>query len=660
VHLAAAAVGGTFHSLTPARILDTRSSTPIGAAKTLDLLVAGQGGVPTTGVSAVVLNVTVTNPSAAGYLIVFPAGVAMPLASNLNFVAGQTVPNLVTVGLGTGGKVTIYNGYGSVDVVVDVAGYYSDPASSPGPDGLFNPLVPSRLLDTRSGNGAPAAKLSPGQTLNLQVTGRGGVPLTGVAAVVMNVTVTRPSSAGYLTVWPAGGATPLASNLNFVAGETVPNRVMVGIGTGGQVSIFNGLGFTDVVADVNGWFTDATVGGTGSRFTPVTPARILDSRVGTGGVTVPWGPNSGHPIGVAGLAGVPNMTDPNPPTAVVANVTVTNTTAPSALIAWPDSAAQPLASDLNWMGGVTVPNLAVIQVGPTGKVDLYNLFGCVDTIVDVVGWFTGPIPSITAAPPPMSSPCPSSPGAGWLARFNYYRATAGLPPVTSNAAWSDGDYKHSVYMVKTGDVAHSENPASPYYTPEGNAAAGASNIEVNSTVNFTDSQAIDFWMEAPFHAMGMMDPRLTQTGFGSYRDPSSSPWELGLALNVLSGNSFTGGTYPVYWPGNNMTVPLTSYGGGEFPDPLSACPGYSAPSGLPVFIQVGGNVATTTTAHSFTGNGTPLAHCILDSNNHPAGSDLTGRGGVIVIPQQPLQQGVRYVVALTVNGMPYTWSFQVG
>jgi hypothetical protein len=83
------------------------------------------------------------------------------------------------------------------------------------------------------------------------------------------------------------------------------------------------------------------------------------------------------------------------------------------------------------------------------------------------------------------------------------------------------------------------------------------------------------------------------------------------------------------------------------------------PTGLPVFVEVGGNVATTVTVHTITGNGTPLAHCVIDSTNANLAQYLTGRGGVIVIPQQPLQPGVVYVVTLTVNNAPYTWSFQV-
>lgn len=661
---AATTVGGTYHPLTPSRILDTRNGTggysaPVAGSHWIDVEVLGQGGVPASGVEAVVVNVTVTNTTAASFLTVFPTGATPPNASNLNWVAGQTVPNLVTVGLG-GGKISAYNGYGSVDVIMDVQGYYSDDLSSPGPDGLFNPLVPSRLVDTRNGTGAPLAKLGPNSHLDVQVSGGGasGVPASGAEAVVLNVTVTNPSAPSYLIVFPTGVTMPLASNLNFRAGQTVPNRVTVGLGTSGTVTIYNGYGSTDVIVDVNGWYTDGSIGGTGSRFVPVPPARILDSRYGTGGYNTPWGPNTGLPVTVAGQGGVPLMTDTNVPTAVVANITVTGTTAPSALTAWPDTATAPLASDLNWVAGVTVPNLAVVQVGPTGKVDLLNYTGCVDVIMDVVGWFTGPPATITPGTAPAASPCPVA--GNWLSRLNYWRSTAFLPAVSENTTWSAGDYNHSVWMIKNETICHCETPGTPYYTTSGAYAAANSNIEVMSSTSVTDDQSIDWWMGAPFHAMGMMDPRLSTVGFGAYRQAGASPYAAGFSLNVISGNAGSGGTYPVYWPGNGITVPLRAFSGNEFPDPLSACPGYSMPTGLPVFVEVGSNVTTNVTSHTFTANGVNIASCAIDSAHNPSlAADLTWHGGVIVMPQAVLVPGVQYKVSLTVNGAPYTWSFQV-
>ncbi|TME47796.1 MAG: hypothetical protein E6I60_14010 [Chloroflexi bacterium] len=251
-------------------------------------------------------------------------------------------------------------------------------------------------------------------------------------------------------------------------------------------------------------------------------------------------------------------------------------------------------------------------------------------------------------------------GTGWLDRLNTWRTTTGLSALSENTTWSAGDYNHAVYMVKNDLVTHYETAGVPYYTSAGDTAAKDSNIYVSSTTSTPDEQAIDWWMGAPFHSMGLMDPRLTSTGFGSYREVKSG-WQMGAAVDVIRGNPFTGGTFPVMWPANGSSEPLTSYSGNEFPDPLQACSGYSMPSGLPVFIEVGGNVSTTAgPVHSFTGNGVALEHCIIDSSNAAVGSYLVGRGGVIVVPRQPLQSGVNYVVALTVNGLPYTWSFTVG
>ena len=271
--------------------------------------------------------------------------------------------------------------------------------------------------------------------------------------------------------------------------------------------------------------------------------------------------------------------------------------------------------------------------------------------------------SSTPSATPASIHVETAPAASttWLSRLNQWRTSTGLPSLTENSVWSQGDAAHSLYMVKNNLVTHYETPGVPYYSVAGDTAARNSNIQVSSTTSTTDDQAIDWWMAAPFHAMGMMDPRLTQTGFGSYRDDTTTPWQEGATLDTIRGNSFSGGSYPVYFPGNGTTEPLTTYGGGEFPDPLQACPGYRAPTGLPVFIEVGGNVSTTVGAiHSFTGNGVALSHCVIDSSNSAVGSYLYTRGGVILVPQQPLQNGVNYVVALTVNGVPYSWSFTVG
>ncbi len=374
---------GAYQTLTPVRIFDSRTTSPLGPNTTRNVPVTGRGGIPASGVSAVVMNVTVTDTTAPSFLTVWPAGLPQPVASNLNWTAGKTIPNLVEVAVGQGGQVSIYNLAGSTDVIFDVAGYVSTPTATPPAAGLYNPIVPNRVLDTRTGLGAPAAQLCATQTISVKLTGTPGVPSTGVSAVVLNVTVTNTVVApSFLTVYPNGDPLPVASNLNFVPGQVVANRVIVKVGTGGMVNFYDLAGHTDVVADVGGWFTDGTGSPTGGRFVGVTPSRILDTRF-----SQKLGPGGTRMLPVAGYGGVPLTSAAVPPTAVVLNVTVTNPTAPSVLTAWPAGAPQPIASDVNYLAGLSVPNLVVVKLGASGSIDVFNAFGSTDVVVDVVGWY---------------------------------------------------------------------------------------------------------------------------------------------------------------------------------------------------------------------------------------------------------------------------------
>src|SRR4029077_7239279 len=165
--------------------------------------------------------------------------------SNLNFVAGQTVPNRVEVKLGTSGQVDIFNAAGTVHVIADVNGWFTDGSDPAAVGGKVSGLTPARVLDTRNGTGGFNAPVGPASTIFLQVAANGGVP--GITdsvpptAVVLNVTVTNPSAASNLRLFPSDATTqpPNASDLNFVAGQTVPNLVVVKLGPDGKVGIYN-------------------------------------------------------------------------------------------------------------------------------------------------------------------------------------------------------------------------------------------------------------------------------------------------------------------------------------------------------------------------------------------------------------------------------------
>ncbi|WP_251064712.1 hypothetical protein [Streptomyces sp. ISL-44] len=378
VTAAATAAKSRFVPITPSRFLDTRDGTGatkarVGPGGVVTLQVAGVKGVPASGVTAVVMNVTAVNPTEAGHVMVYPNGQPKPSVSNLNFSAGQIVPNLVTVPV-VNGKVDLRNNAGSVDLIADVTGYFTDKAAT---GSAFTPITPSRFLDTRDGTGANKARVGPGGVVTLQVAGVKGVPASGVTAVVMNVTAVNPTEAGHVTVYPNGQAAPGVSNLNFTAGQVVPNLVTVPV-VNGKVDLRNNSGSVDLIADVTGYYS-----ANGSTFSAGSPVRLLDTRTGTGARAGAVGQGGVVSLQVAGVEGVP-LTGV---TAVVLNVTVTNPTQDGHLIVQPHGVARPNVSNLNFLAGQTVSNLVVVPV-VDGRVTFYNNTGSADVIADLNGWFT--------------------------------------------------------------------------------------------------------------------------------------------------------------------------------------------------------------------------------------------------------------------------------
>ena len=415
-HAVAPAVDpGGFVGLAPARLLDTRTSGPtLGAGQTRPLKVTGAGGVPSSGVSAVVLNVTVTETTSGGYLTVSPTGTPRPVVSNLNWSAGATIPNAVTVKVGSNGSVDLFqSGPGSAQVIVDVSGYYVD--GTPTDPGAFTALTPSRILDTRTAGGG--GKLAATETRDLQILGQGGVPQGTVSAVVLNVTVTETSWGGYLTVFPSGTTKPLASNLNWSAGATIPNLVIVKVGTNGKISLYqSGSGTAQVIVDVAGYFLGGTAGQPG-MYQPVAPARILDTRNGAG----PLRGGEDRQLSVAGTGVLPR----SGVGAVVLNTTVTGTTAPGYLTVHPGFSPAPLASNLNWSGaGATIPNLVTVQLGNGGYVGFRNGSGTSTHVVaDVAGYYKGDTPAplkVTAVATGWYHTCAISSGEVWCWGRNNY------------------------------------------------------------------------------------------------------------------------------------------------------------------------------------------------------------------------------------------------
>ena len=410
----------TYDPVTPYRVCDTRAGNPsqlsgvnltqcegqtLGAGSSLTVQIAGtnpsgatSGGVP-PGATSAVLNVTATDTTAPSYLTVWPAGGPPPLSSSLNWQAGQTVANLVTVDLGPTGAVSVYNDQGQADVVIDVEGWMDSTATS---GAVYVPVTPYRICDTRAGfrplNQCTGRTLGPNTTLTVTAAGTapapgGPLPPAGAVAVNLTVTATDTTQPSFLSVWPATAPQPIASNLNWQAGQTVANNVVVAVPTSGatlgQLEIYNDAGSADVVVDVSGYYLPASPPPSNAvYFTPMVPYRICDTRStaisqlqdACTGDTL----QGGSPLRllVAGVGGIPSGA-----TSVVLNVTITDTTAPGFLTVFPDLAPLPLSSNLNWSAGETVAVGVTATLGSDGALDFYIPQGSADLVVDVVGWW---------------------------------------------------------------------------------------------------------------------------------------------------------------------------------------------------------------------------------------------------------------------------------
>lgn len=337
----------------PVRVLDTRTDLgggdflPVGGGRRVDVPVLGIGGVPASGVAAVLVSATGFCSTVAGPLTVFPAGTARPLVTAVSVDPGAgSTQALAAVRVGAGGKVSVTGGSGSTDAVLDVVGYL--PVA--GGAGL-RPVAGTRILDVTVGAG---------QTRQVPV------PAPGASAALLNVAAVSPAGGGALRVWPIGEPRPAAANHVYVAGVTSSDRVAVGVADGAVQVQNDGASPVRVALDLTGWY-----GATGARFTAVVPMRIS---VGT----VPAARDTAVPV--RGRAGVPANA-----TAVVASLSA-KPTGRSWLAAW-GSGARPPTADLHAEAGAWETTTVVLPIGPDGSVRLYSASAPASAVLDVIGWY---------------------------------------------------------------------------------------------------------------------------------------------------------------------------------------------------------------------------------------------------------------------------------
>ena len=391
----------------PARFLDTRAGPTfdgqqagvgrLSPGAVFRVPVAGRGSVP-AGATGVVANLTVVSPDAPGHATLFPCTPQPPNASHLNYLPGDVLADNAVVPLDAGGGVCIYT-RAAADYVLDVNGFV----------GAGSPLVgvePARYLATRSepkattfdgthrGGGAVPAE----QVVEVAIAGRGAVP-NGATAAFVTVTAVAPDGPGYLTLYPCD-TRPHASNLNYAAGEVVPNGAVVELSPTGTLCVFT-KATAHVLVDVTGYLPDGATG-----LTAAAPQRLLDTR--PGGPTVDGG-NSGSPgrlvadqiveIQVAGRGTIPAGA-----TAALLNIGLVAPSAPGYATLY-TCGPRPIASNVNAIApGSVRANNALTQLSPTGTVCVY-VKAATDVILDATGWIAPPLPP---SPTPPTTPPPTT------------------------------------------------------------------------------------------------------------------------------------------------------------------------------------------------------------------------------------------------------------
>ncbi|WP_346537582.1 hypothetical protein [Micromonospora sp. DPT] len=388
---------GAYYEVSPARLMDTREGlgapkAKIGPLAKVDLQVAGRGGVPAVGAGAVVLNVTITGPTMDSFVTAYPAGETRPDASSVNFAKGWLGSNNVTVKLGAGGKVSVYNRNGYTDVVVDVVGYYAkDNSMTNRNGGQYEWYAPERAFDTRED---PEGKPPAGTTLEYALD-FGPERNPHMRTLVTNLTAVAPASAGFLTAWSGATAKPTASTVNYGAARNVPNTAFIqttpctgaepfGWCTPGsrKFKIFTSASahvLVDVVGAVDDGFSEW-----GMRFAPMSPTRIVDTRTNLGIV-------GAIPAGGTRRAVVPGYTADTG--VAVMNVTAVKPTNNTVITVWPADIPEipkPSTSNLNPYANQVVSNAVLSIVEPNGAYNVHNLSGTTHLVADMVGTFYYP------------------------------------------------------------------------------------------------------------------------------------------------------------------------------------------------------------------------------------------------------------------------------
>jgi hypothetical protein len=387
----------TYHAITPRRVLDTRPSGGVvvhigltGAFVAGTVRTFGVANVPYVGggaavavplgATAVTGNLTLTGATAAGLVALGPTMTPTGAVTTINFIKGDTRANNVTLGLGPDGSLAAVfrssTGGASVQLIFDVTGFFTpDPGGTGG--ALYHTLAPGRVLDTRPTGGTITHIGGLGKFTSHAVHSVGIVGVTGLGwgsalvpsnaiAVTGNVTVTNPTSAGYVAFGPTVAATPTTSSVNIAAkGATCANGVTVTLAGGKLQAVYVGQATkdsADVIFDVTGFFTPAGSGGL--AFYPIAPARYLDSSANKG-LSGTFTSSTARSLAIRGVGDIPSDA-----AGISANLTLVTPPSAGFAFAAPSIVGTPTSSTVNAVVGQSIANGLDVALDPTGRLYL--------------------------------------------------------------------------------------------------------------------------------------------------------------------------------------------------------------------------------------------------------------------------------------------------
>lgn len=288
-----------------------------------------------------------------------------------------------------------------------------------------------------------------------------------------------------------------------------------------------------------------------------------------------------------------------------------------------------------------------------------------------------PSPKLVAMAESSNHPPAARESSAWLERVNHWRTLAGLRAIVSDPELNAAAKDHARYLVKhalegkadelDGGGAHTEDPSDRWYTREGLAAAQNSDVDppCRGCMLTSASEHVDGLVAVPFHRVRILDPAVTKGGYGSYTENGLQGAVLYMPVPPEDAATFA---HPVEFPPDGSSLGFAAYQSGEWPDPLTSCPDYNAPTGLPITLQLGRRLVADVSDYSLREGTQTLESCVFNAStyNNPdedtqslARDILKGWGTAVLIPRQPLASGQTYTVSITANGETYNWSFSV-